>query len=796
MHNLLSKIKDKYNQRIIAIILISLILDYLWINSYDIIPAWDQGYHLSNLYQYANLLQNINLLNREWFDSFWTITSTYRGPLTYIISAIFINIFGVTLENSILSNFLFNTILILSIYEISRKYCKREVGLWAIYFYTFNPFIFNLRNDYLIDISQTSLIILNWLFLCKWYFNEEYKYKSVCLSGVLLGLLFLTKPTSIVFFILPISLIYFKKISWSNLLRFQLNLELFIYPISFLIVIYQWVSRNWLTIITSTINSFSWGIKYQDGLEANTIEGWIYYPLEIIKIINPVLISILIFLFLINIYKKNINFSNISNLKNLIPKNFIWWISLPLNIFLINILMSSKDPRFILPIIPIIYILIGKIIVSLKNKFYISKISKKLLILIIIILLLNHQLKIYNLKFNGIELVELQANKIHKQIIKKVNEESPFTENIIGFVPDTKEFNAFNLDAEAIRDNRGIRVSQLMSNERTFKGELKRYDWFIIKTGDQGVMTNEAKYKVSNLLLESSSFKILKEWELVDNSKLLLLKRKNLSNQLEFQDCESDNTEIKLLNLPKGFQLIINGKINDLNNKNIIINIENSDKDNSLYFALPPIKNIKDQNRCILLKNTLDSATTFEPNENPLDVNTFIFDKTNIIKKNLEYTNYRINNNDQNILKINKIEKVKLMGRYLKSGEFDRLFEVAGSLNQSDPNQKYLKDAEIIFKKSSSIYPYRIDDYYALLISQILQKDAKEAIDTIEEISIIDNANPNLYLAKSIVETYLFDLKNARISLDKAKSINKNTKNDQIINTANKILNLFIFKLF
>jgi len=792
MNNLKTNIEDKYNLKILFILISSFLIDYIWINLYDIIPAWDQGYHLSNLYKFSNLLQQANIFDNDWINSFWTITSSYRGPLTYIISAIFINLFGITLKNAILSNFIFNTLVILSIYEISRKYCKKETGFWAICIYTFNPFIFNLRNDYLIDIAQTSLIMLNWLFLCKWFFNKEPNYKSVCLSGILLGLLFLTKPTAIVFFIFPLFIIFTKKLYY-----YKFYFEFFIYPLSFLILIYPWFSRNWLTIITSTINSFSWGIKYQEGLEVNTIEGWLYYPFEIIKILNPILISALIFIFLINIYKGNINYINITrfnNLRNIIPKNFIWWISFPLNIFLVNVLMSSKDPRFILPIIPILCIFIGKIIVSFKNKYYISRISKKFIVLIIIILLLNNQIKIYNLKFNGKELFELEANNIHKQIINAVNKESPFSQNVVGFIPDTKEFNAFNLDAEAIRDNKGVRVSQIISNERQFKDELKRYDWFIIKTGDQGVMTNKAKIKLSELLLESNSFKIFKQWDLIDNSNLILIKRKNLSHQIKLVSCAENNNPIKLKSLPRGFQLIIKEKVKNLDNKNILINFKRDNANNALYLSLPPIKNIEDTNKCILIDNKLGSEINIENNQTFLDSNALIFNETHSYKRDLEYSKYRPNQNDQIILKMNKIENVKLMGRYLQFGEFDKLFEIAGLLNQSDPDQNYLKNAEIIFKKKLSLNPSEIDELYSLLISQILQKEAKDAINTIEEIALIDSSNANLYLVKTIVDTYLFDLKSAQLSIKKAKSINQNNQNEEIINTADSILKLFSYK--
>ena len=39
-----------------------------------------------------------------------------------------------------------------------------------------------------------------------------------------------------------------------------------------------WISQNWLTILSTVNNARRWGVLYQEGLEANTLEGWLYYP--------------------------------------------------------------------------------------------------------------------------------------------------------------------------------------------------------------------------------------------------------------------------------------------------------------------------------------------------------------------------------------------------------------------------------------------------------------------------------------------------------------------------------------
>ena len=86
-------------------------------------------------------------------------------------------------------------------------------------------------------------------------------------------------------------------------------------------------------------------------------------------------------------------------------------------------------------------------------------------------------------------------------------------------MPDTKEINTFNLEAEASRQGEFVAVRQVISNKETYKEDLEFFDWFLIKTGSQGVMSNEAKNLLNKYLLNNPSFKIQKEWILPDKSK-------------------------------------------------------------------------------------------------------------------------------------------------------------------------------------------------------------------------------------------------------------------------------------
>ena len=75
---------------IFLIIISSFLIDKFYLFNFSYLPAWDQGYHLANLFNTYNLLENFSLNDKEWWESFWSISETYRGPLTYIFSSFFL----------------------------------------------------------------------------------------------------------------------------------------------------------------------------------------------------------------------------------------------------------------------------------------------------------------------------------------------------------------------------------------------------------------------------------------------------------------------------------------------------------------------------------------------------------------------------------------------------------------------------------------------------------------------------------------------------------------------------------
>ena len=129
----------------------------------------------------------------------------------------------------------------------------------------------------------------------------------------------------------------------------------------------------------------------------------------------------------------------------------------------------------------------------------------------------------------------------------------------------------------------------------------------------------------------------------------------------------------------------------------------------------------------------------------------------------------------------NKISKVETLGIYLRNGEYKKLFDLVGIINQSDPKQTYLKNAEKIYSQRYKENK-KLKDLYSVLISQILQRKISKAEETINLIIKSDYNNGNGYLAQSIINIYLIDRKEARVSIENAKLHYKSKESEEILN--------------
>jgi len=164
-----------------------------------------------------------------------------------------------------------------------------------------------------------------------------------------------------------------------------------------------------------------------------------------------------------------------------------------------------------------------------------------------------------------------KPNWPHKEIIEQVSRFSPYSKSVIAILPDTKELNTFNLSSEANIQNSNTYVRQIISNEKSYKDDLDRFNWFLLKDGEQGIMSNDSKLALSDLIKESNKFKNFKSWELPDGSKATLYKRKVMNESISIINKNLIPLNLDLIFSSNGITANLKGSNEIINNSNLLI---------------------------------------------------------------------------------------------------------------------------------------------------------------------------------------------------------------------------------
>ena len=370
----------------------------------------------------------------------------------------------------------------------------------------------------------------------------------------------------------------------------------------------------------------------------------------------------------------------------------------------------------------------------------------------------------------------------------------------LAVLSDTRNLNAFNLDAEGKRQNNLVAARQTYFQSNDLSDELQNFDWFLLKSGDKGIMTGEREIEIGKLITKSISFSKENQWLLPDGTEATLYRRDPLSLDVEKIRCPKSLPEVSIKRISKGLELQVLTTSDKLNGAKALIKLHNKTNtiiaDQSIgngFLRLNSLNNNSCFNITQRFSKTLPSLETVDR----LNVDFQLISESKSLQKVpvnsllLSHPNSLSEKNDS--IAIDRIETVYEMGKMLRLGNMNQLFARVGQINQSDPEQIYLKDSELIIKNRLENDPQNIDYLYGLALVQTLQKKADFASHTFSEICLLDKNNQFPYLAKAAVDIYRFKPRLAKISLSRAANINNNLKSDETYKAIETIANLMDF---
>jgi hypothetical protein len=151
---------------------------------------------------------------------------------------------------------------------------------------------------------------------------------------------FLTRPTGLVLLWLPLLWLLATALGAARAGRWHPLQHLMGATALAWALCWPWFSQNWLTILSTINNARQWGVAYQEGLEATSLEGWLYYPRLLPTMAGVTLVALVL---------AGSAVAAIGGLRQgahlrLGPQprgRWVWWLSFPLGGLLVCVLLQA-----------------------------------------------------------------------------------------------------------------------------------------------------------------------------------------------------------------------------------------------------------------------------------------------------------------------------------------------------------------------------------------------------------------------------------------------------------------------
>lgn len=237
---------------------------------------------------------------------------------------------------------------------------------------------------------------------------------------------------------------------------------------------WPWWSQNWLTILSTVNKARQWGVLYQDGLEANTLAGWLFYPRLLPTMAGATLVAVVVAGGLLSRWLRRGSPPHLLDWHRL-----AWWLSFPLGALLLATLMSTKDFRFVLPLVPQLCLGLGILLASATGRWT-----------------TGWRLAVVGLGIWGPWPASSPWRPIPpgfrrglpspapwplEAIVATIRQRSPHQLSTLAVLPDSQGLNAFNLDAEGRRQDFRVAARQTVAPLDQLGGDLAGFDWFLLK---------------------------------------------------------------------------------------------------------------------------------------------------------------------------------------------------------------------------------------------------------------------------------------------------------------------------
>jgi 4-amino-4-deoxy-L-arabinose transferase-like glycosyltransferase len=782
--------------------------DRLWFALDRSIPSWDQADYLTGALNYWQALQTPQWFSEDWWRSVWLLSSKIP-PGTYILTAFFHNLFGIEADRATLVYLLFSAILLPSVYGLGRLLFTRKIGIWAAALCLMFPGLYHARLDFLLDFPLTAVVTFSFYSLTRWKVTEPLQLTSLpsknppphtissflkspgCQSwfwaivlGLSVGLSLMIKQTALFFLITPIVWVIVSTMRDRRWVRF---LQLLMAGFLTGLVMYPWYSTNWLLVFTGSQRAAIQAAVVEGDPAIYTLPAWTFYAEQLPHHVSwPFLVvSLAGFVFYGWRLRGDRHLTELTaELQNPVWKShfnspFKWLAIFGVGSYVLFSLILNKDFRYVLPYLPVVSLVLAYGLMLFPRHW--GKWVRWGTCTAALVLILADVWPVY--EWHPDILASHHAYRgpdwPHREAIAEIMETTPYLRSTLGVLPSTPMINQHNLNYYGNLQQFQVYGRQVGTRRSHVVQDARSLDWFLTKTGNQGSVPTEAQGAIVALVETGGEFDLQASWPLPDESTLNLYHHRLPMVTVEAVEASANPAILTLDRVtvpaqsPPGVPVPVTyewtGDWDSLRDGVVILTwqLQNSAASPSLRESWLHDHGIgKSELQAVtapLQAKVIERMAMLPPTD--VMPGTYTLAATYLNRKTGETQEIDV---PTVAIAINPAAtatpapeldwntQLRSLSAALPQGPqaLEFIFDDMGRVNQYDPIQDYLIQAEKSLEYRLKQDPNNVELAYNLAFSQVLQQDVDGAIAAFERVVQLDSENPYAHAYLGFVNLY------------------------------------------
>lgn len=785
------------------------------------VPAWDQSEHLSQATNYWWTLTHSNWLAPEGWRHLWMLSPKYP-PVLYLVTAPIHALIGPGPDQALLANGLFALILLIATYGLGRHCFNAQIGLLAAGICLLMPRLIQVGLDYQLDYAVTALVVVSFWCLTVWQ-DAQTRWRQwgwILGFGISFGLALMTKQAAVLFLAVPLVWVSLTTLyGW----RWGRMLQLVVGAIATLLVMFPWLSVNWVFQFSILGNTNVRSAQMEGDPALATLAAWTYYWQDLPAAVSWILLIVPLvglFFWLVGLLPGR---KSSLQLDGTVAGRW-WLLTYLLGAYLLWSAVVNKDSRYIAPYLPVLAILLAWGLGCWWRRWpWVTNLTLGLSVLVTVLSLFPIGLApgqwiVASLAPAG-QLYPYRGQPYpHPELMDWVAQSRPYQISTLGGLHSTAAVNQFNISYYGKLQNYQVYGRQVAEHADLLEQDLRSLSWFYARRKlDQPWPPEHDSNKAEMVrqLEQRPEFKVDQTWDLPGNRRLYLYRRQTFPvtvTALPDSACAvSDQPQLSRVDVPAqvppGEPMPVTyewvGKWQMLRTGLVWLTWQPSAiaegstnptgspawiHDHGIGLGTLRPNPIQPNQRTLSAADDIHPDGCFQITERtatlpPADLASGSYRLAGrYLQENagggtpqpLEVPDTVATVTPSAPLmpapELDWVTQLRTISRFLPQGPdfLDNVFDPIGRLNLYDPIQSYTVQAEQTLTQRWQDEPATVEYGYALALSQVLQLKVPAAIATLEQLAQQDADNPYVHAYLGFVNLYAFHPRAAQTALTPA----------------------------